>query len=456
MWDTIAAIGTGEALSAIGIIRMTGPEALTVVEAVFTEQSGRSVADFENRKLYYGTLCDREGAVLDRCLCFISRGPHSYTGEDTAELQCHGSPVVLRMALEAVFAAGARQAKAGEFTQRAFLNGRLDLTQAEAVIDLISAETAQAAKNAAGQLGRAVSGKTDQVYDGLRDLLAHFHAELDYPEEDIEPFHLAEYAAHLAAYIKTLQSLTDTFRRGQIMTQGVPAAILGRPNVGKSSLLNALLGYERAIVTEIPGTTRDTLEERITLGDTLLRLVDTAGLRETGDPVEQLGVARAVDAAAEAELILAVFDGTAPLTEEDQAVIQAVTQAPQAIAVINKADLPQQIDLADLRPHFDRIIPLSAKTGAGLDALEGAISQIYTGAPPIPPGQILTNARHVDTVSRALQHMHSAQEAMAQGITPDAVLTEIEAAMAALGELTGRTIREDVVTRIFERFCVGK
>jgi len=456
MWDTIAAIGTGETLSAIGIIRMTGPETMAVVEAVFAEQSGRSVADFDNRKLYYGTLIDNTGAVLDHCLCFVSRSPHSYTGEDTAELQCHGSPVVLRMALEAVFAAGARQAGAGEFTQRAFLNGKLDLTQAEAVIDLISAETVQSAKNAAGQLGRAVSGKTDQVYDGLRDLLAHFHAELDYPEEDIEPFHLDEYAAQLAEYSESLTSLAATFRRGQIMTQGVPAAILGRPNVGKSSLLNALLGYERAIVTEIPGTTRDTLEERITLGDTLLRLVDTAGLRETVDPVEQLGVARTVDAAEQAELILAVFDGTAPLTDEDRTVIQTANGAHQAIAVLNKADLPQRIDLAELRPHFDRIVTLSAKTGAGLDDLETAVSDIYSHGPPIPPGQILTNARHVDIVGRALQHMESAQTAMAQGITPDAVLTEIEGAMAALGELTGRTIREDVVARIFERFCVGK
>ncbi|MCL2368807.1 MAG: tRNA modification GTPase, partial [Oscillospiraceae bacterium] len=286
MWDTIAAIATGEALGAIGIIRLSGSGAFEAIGAVFQPRGGLDIADFACRKLYYGTITDGAGAVLDHGLCTISRGPESYTGEDTAELHCHGSPVVMQTVLEALFKAGARQATAGEFTRRAFLNGKLDLVQTEAVIDLIRAETAEAAKNAAGQLGGAVSGKTDTIYDGLTDILAHFHAVVDYPDEDIEPFVLDAYKQTISGHVVTLDALAQTFRRGQIMTQGVPTAILGRPNVGKSSLLNALLGYERAIVTASPGTTRDTLEERILLGDTLLRLTDTAGLRAADDPIE--------------------------------------------------------------------------------------------------------------------------------------------------------------------------
>jgi tRNA modification GTPase len=454
MWDTIAAIATGEGLGAIGIIRVSGPGAHALVRALFAECDGRST-EFECRKLYYGALRDESGQVLDHCLCTISRAPHSYTGEDTAEFHCHGSPVVLGAALEALFHAGARQARPGEFTQRAFLNGKLDLVQAEAVIDLIRAETADAARNAAGQLGGAVSFATDAIYDGLRDILAHFHAVLDYPDEDIEPFRLAAYSATLKGHAAALEALTATFRRGQILTQGVPTAILGRPNVGKSSLLNALLGYERAIVTALPGTTRDTLVERVKLGGVLLRLTDTAGLRETDDPVEREGVSRAVTAADEAELILAVFDGSEPMTQEDVGVLEAAKKAPRCIAVIGKADLPQRIDDSPIRAQLGERVRLSAVTGAGLADLEAAIGAIYAET-PIPPGQVLTNPRHVDAVGRAASHLCAAIEAIDLGVTPDAVLTELEGAMAALGELTGRTVAADVTARMFERFCVGK
>jgi len=453
--DTIAAIATAEGLGAVGIVRVSGAMAHAAVQAIFKERSGRTVTDFEARKLYYGTLTDGSGGVLDHCLCTISRAPQSYTGEDTAEFQCHGSPLVLAAALEAIFATGARQARPGEFTQRAFLNGKLDLVQAEAVIDLIRAETTQAAENAAGQLGGAVSGKTDAVYDGLRDILAHFHAVIDYPDEDIEPFELVEYRASLAGYLADLEALAATFKRGKIMTQGVPTAILGRPNVGKSSLLNALLGYERAIVTDLPGTTRDTLEERVNLGGTLLRLTDTAGLRETADPVERLGVARAVTAAEEAELIFAVFDGSVALTDEDLQVLEAAKTAPRTVAVISKADLPQAVDEAQIKAQFAHLVRLSAKTGAGLEDLEAAVSELYATA-AAPQGQVLTNPRHVDAVNRAATSAQAALGALDLGVTPDAVLTELEAAMAALGELTGRTVSSDVTARIFERFCVGK
>jgi len=454
--DTIAAIATGAGIGAVGIVRVSGPLSHMLMASMFTEGAGRQVAAFESRKLYYGTLADEAGAVLDHCLCTISRAPHSYTGEDTAELQCHGSPLALQRALETLFRNGARQAKPGEFTKRAFLNSKLDLTQAEAVIDLIRAETIQAAQNAAGQLGGAVSSQTDTVYDGLRDILAHFHAVLDYPEEDIEPFELEEYRIALVTYAATLERLYATFRRGEVLSRGVPTAIIGRPNVGKSSLLNALLGYERAIVTDIPGTTRDTLEERVQLDDTLLRLIDTAGLRDTADPVERLGVERAWQAATEAELVLAVFDGSCPLTEEDMQVLETAKKAPRVVGVISKYDLPRRLDEGPLRAELTHIVALSAKNGAGLEDLEKTVSAVFPEDTSVPAGQVLTNPRHVDAVGRALTHLEAAQGAMADGVTPDAVLTELEAVMTALGELTGRTVAVDVTARVFERFCVGK
>ena len=292
MSDTIAAVATGNVLSAIGILRLSGDGTLAVIDRVFRPANGRPMSEAPDRKLVYGTFCDTDGQTLDLCLCTVSRGPHSYTGEDTAELQCHGSPAVLRAGLQALFAAGARQALAGEFTKRAFLNGRMDLTQAEAVIDLIHAETALDANNAAGQLGGAVLRRAQSVYDALQDIASHYHAVIDYPDEDIPDFQLSAYEATLTGCIDQLQRLLDTFSRANVLHGGVPAVILGRPNAGKSSLLNALLGYERAIVTDVPGTTRDTIDARVTLGGVLLRLTDTAGLRGTSDPVEAIGVHR--------------------------------------------------------------------------------------------------------------------------------------------------------------------
>lgn len=292
MSDTIAAVATGNVLSAIGILRLSGDGTLAVINRVFRPANGRPMSEAPDRKLVYGAFCDTDGQMLDLCLCTVSRAPHSYTGEDTAELQCHGSPAVLRAGLQALFAAGARQALAGEFTKRAFLNGRMDLTQAEAVIDLIHAETALDAKNAAGQLGGAVLRHAQGVYDTLQDIASHYHAVIDYPDEDIPDFQLSAYESALTGCIDRLQRLLDTFSRANVLHGGVPAVILGRPNAGKSSLLNALLGYERAIVTDVPGTTRDTIDARVTLGGVLLRLTDTAGLRDTSDPVEAIGVHR--------------------------------------------------------------------------------------------------------------------------------------------------------------------
>lgn len=455
MSDTIAAIATGNVISAIGIIRLSGDDTLAVIDRVFHPASGKAMSESPNRKLVYGALRDADGQTLDLCLCTISRGPSSYTGEDTAELQCHGSPTVLRAGLQALFAAGARQALAGEFSKRAFLNHRMDLTQAEAVIDLIHAESAQEAKNAVGQLGGAVLRRAQSVYDTLANIASHYHAVIDYPDEDIEAFELTAYTAALTDSIAQLQRMLDTFARGSVLHSGVPSVILGRPNAGKSSLLNALLGYDRAIVTDIPGTTRDTIEERVTLGGVLLRLTDTAGLHATDDPVEALGVSRARSAAGQAALAIAVFDASEPLTTDDQQVIQAAQQAQARIAVLNKSDLPAVLSAEAFAADFDRVCIVSAKEHTGLAALEEAVAALFP-LPDAPAGEILTNARHADAVSRALESLRAALDAMQLGVTPDAVLTEAEEAMGALGELTGASIREDITNRIFSRFCVGK
>ena len=328
MNDTIAAIATGMAVTAIGIVRVSGPRAVQAAEAVFSPADGRPLGAHADRQLVYGRLRGRDGADIDLCLATVSRAPHSYTGEDTAELQCHGSPAVLREALGALFSQGARQALPGEFTRRAFLNGRMDLVQAEAVIDIIEAETAEGAKNAVGQLGGALSRRIGAVYSALLDEEAHFGALLDYPDEDIEPFELEKCRAALDGARAELRAILGTFERGRILREGVPAALIGRPNAGKSSLMNALLGYERAIVTAAPGTTRDTIEEKAVLGGVAVRLTDTAGLREARGEAERLGVERARSAAESAELVLAVFDGSQPLTAADEETLAAARAAP--------------------------------------------------------------------------------------------------------------------------------
>ena len=411
----------------------------------------------------YGSLLDRAGNVIDQVLATVSRAPHSYTGEDTAELQCHGAPVVLSMALEALYAAGARPARPGEFTQRAFLNGKLDLTQAEAVADLLEAETPQAARTAAGQLTGALSRRVEGIYDGLVDLLAHFHAVLDYPDEDIDPFRVQEIGEAMGRAERGLKELLATYDRGKFLTRGVPCAIVGLPNAGKSSLLNALLGYQRAIVTDIPGTTRDTVEERCVVGGVLLRLIDTAGLRDTDDPVEKLGVERSRAALAGAELALVLVDGSEAgedpnrLAAERSLWEEAVARCPRAVLVFTKSDLPHGWERGF--PFHGEGTPevwLSARTGAGLEALGEVVARLFPQGDGGEAGSMLTNARQAQAAQAALAALQEAGVGLRAGVTPDAVLTDVESALESLGELTGRTVREDVVSRIFSRFCVGK
>ena len=452
MSDTIAAIATGAQVTAIGIIRISGGQAIELAQRLFRPADGSVLSEAEDRKLVYGRLFDTRGRLLDLCLCTVSRAPRSYTGEDTAELQCHGSPVLLRTVMEELFSLGAKQAGPGEFTKRAFLNGRMELTSAEAVADLIDAESAEYARNAAAQLGGAVARKTEAIYSALTDISAHYHAVLDYPDEDIEDFTLQSYESELRSDAADLRKLLDTFERGKLMREGIPAVIAGRPNAGKSSLLNALLGYDRAIVTDVPGTTRDTIEEKLRLGPLCLRLTDTAGIRDTEDAVERLGVERSRRAMDSAGLILAVFDGSGELTEEDRELLREAEKCEKAIVVITKNDLtPAGFELETRLPR----VSVSAVTGEGLDALRKIIEGLFP-VPEVPAGHILTNLRQAEAVSRALDSMEAALAAMECGSTPDIVLTETENAMSALGELSGRTLREDVTNRIFQRFCVGK
>lgn len=453
MGDVIAAVATGKVPCAIGILRLSGEGCAQVAGRVFTPDCGKPLTELPPRRLFLGALRDRKGRVIDQAMAVVCHAPRSYTGEDTVELQCHGSPAMLAAGLEALFAAGARQAGPGEFTKRAFLNGQLGLTQAEAVIDLIDAESADAAANAAGQLSGVLQKRIEPVYDRLTDLCSHFHAVLDYPDEDIEDFGLQELSDTVKISAEELQKLLSTYERGRQLKQGVKAVLLGRPNAGKSSLLNALAGYERVIVTDIAGTTRDTVEEPVRLGSVLLRLTDTAGIREAGDKIEALGVARSEAAAKEAELAIFVCDGSEPLNEEDFRAIRAAQAAPHRLAVINKSDRPQAVSAEKL--PFDIVLTLSAQTGENLDALRRFIEETFGGEVRCD-GSILTNARQFGALTRAEAALVRGQNALTGGMTPDAVLTDVEEAMEALGEVTGRTVREDITNRIFERFCVGK
>lgn len=455
MSDTIAAVATGSTVSAIGILRLSGDRCIEVADALFTPFSGRRMSAYEDRRLVFGELRDKKGSLLDVCLCTLSHAPNSYTGEDTVELQCHGSPVTLRLALQAAFDCGARQAAAGEFSKRAFLNGRMDLTQAEAVIDLIESETAEAARNAAGQLGGAVLRKADGIYNSLVDINSHFQAVLDYPDEDIPDFEMSEYAETIENAIVQLQKLLDSFESGEVLKKGVKVAIVGRPNVGKSSVLNTLLGFERAIVTDIPGTTRDTIEDTVKLGGVLLRLCDTAGIREATDSIEKMGVERSRQAAGEAQLIIAVFDGSHELTAEDRSAIMLAADARHAIAVINKTDLDRKICASDISESFDKVVEVSAKQGRGFDRLGEAIAELYP-ASDAPAGEIITNARQAEAISRALDLLNAANVSVRQKQTPDIVLTQVEDALEAVGGLSGKNLQDDVTQAIFGRFCVGK
>lgn len=459
MTDTIAAIATPPATGAIGIIRLSGPAARSVADRVFfpgMQDRGVLLSSLSPRCAHYGRILDTDGYLLDKALALLFPAPHSYTGEDCVELQCHGGLRLLHRVLSLCIDAGARQALPGEFTKRAFLNGQLDLAEAEAVADLIHAETPEGVRNAAGQLSGQLSDALSSIYNALMDVTAHFTAYIDYTDEGVEPPDCSAAEDICRSAADRLQRLADTFRDGRLFTEGVRCAIIGRPNAGKSSLLNALCGFDRSIVTPLAGTTRDTVEETAQAGSVLLRLIDTAGLRSEADEVEQLGIERSRAAATAAGLILAVFDGSEPLTGEDHEVLQMMEQAEvPVIALINKSDLPQRLHPTD-SPLLAHAISISAAGGLGLDALRDAIQAQYHAGSLRPDGGMITNRRQADALRRAAESAAHAAEALHAGFTPDIAWVDAEAALTAIGEVTGKTVSDEILSRVFERFCVGK
>lgn len=468
--DTIAAVATASGAAGIGIVRVSGLAALTVCGRVFRPASGHPLESLAAGRFAYGHIvspADGE-AVIDEGIALVMRAPHSYTAEDVCELQCHGGSLVLRKVLSAVLASGARLAERGEFTKRAFLNGRLDLTQAQAVMDIVGAHTEGALRAAEGHLAGHFSHRLQAMREQLLGACAHIEAVIDFPEDGVEDVVSDDIRKLIASLEEELAAMLRTAGAGRILKEGLLTAIIGRPNVGKSSLLNALLREDRAIVTEIPGTTRDSLEESAEVGGVLLRLVDTAGIREAADEVEKIGIERARKYAQKAELVLALFDGASPLLPEDEAMLSFLgSRRPQQVLVLRtKADLPEKLSedalREKLRQHFGpqgapEVISLSVRSGEGLEALAHAVhDRVYAGVGEEEEGSFVTDVREEQLLRRAQQELAAARQTLAGGFGLDCVSIDLRAALDALGSITGETAGEDVISAIFSRFCVGK
>ncbi len=447
MSDTIAAVATPPAKSAIGIIRISGDNAFEITKKVFSGDIS------EPRKMVTGKMLSENGEVCDYGMGVFFKAPASFTGEDSAELYCHGSTAVLRTVLSALFCAGARPAVAGEFTRRAFLNGKMDLTQAEAVIDLIDSETELAAKNAAEQMNGRLGNEISAISASLTSIAAGFYAFVDYPDDEIEQTERDELAARLYSCADSAKALAGTYSSGRIFREGIRVALIGRPNVGKSSLLNALLGTERSIVTDIEGTTRDTVEESLRAGNVALHLIDTAGLRNADTEPERLGIERSEAAARDADIVVAVFDGSAPLDKYDMQTLD-LAKSTRSLCVINKKDLGTVIDksvFGDLP-----IIEISAKLNTGTRAVVDKICEIFNVSDIPCDGRTLTNPRHASTLNRAEERIRAAADAFTSGIYADLAVSDIEDAINILGEITGNSAQDTIINEIFSRFCVGK
>lgn len=452
---TVAAISTALAPGGIGVIRISGEDALAIGDRVFRSISGDTLTAVAGYTCRFGHVCNGAGDVLDECVATVFRAPHSFTGENVAEFSCHGGLFVLQSVLEAVLKAGAKPAGPGEFTRRAFLNGKMDLAEAESVMQLISAKGREAAKAArAGQDG-TLSRKIRTIRDDLVDCAAHLAAWADYPDDDIPQVDETMLKTRFAAGKDALTALLKSFSGGKALREGVRTVIAGRPNAGKSTLMNLLAGEDRSIVTEIPGTTRDVVEETVIFAGVPLRVADTAGLRETADAVEKIGVKAAKARLASAELVFAVFDGSTPLGEDDFALTEAVGDAP-CVAVLNKSDLPRTAGFSALSGQFAEVVELSAATGDGLPALEDAVRRVLNTAELDPAGGILFTERQRADVEEALKYLTEAETALLSGMTLDAVTVSLEASIAALMELTGERVSDAVVDSVFAQFCVGK
>ena len=457
--DTIAAIATPPGVGGVGLIRVSGPFAEGIARRLL--RPSRPLAAFLSHHLYHGEIVSLDtGSTLDDVLAAFMKGPHTYTGEDTLEINCHGGPLILRTVLDEIFKAGARPAERGEFTKRAFLNDRLDLSQAEAVLDLVTAQTRDGISAAAGRLKGNLSARTGIIRSAVIDLLAGIEASIDFSAEDGVVEAPGGVLVGFQALIDDLTALAATYRRGRITREGVSIVIAGRPNVGKSSLLNRLLGEKRAIVTPIPGTTRDFIEEAVEIGGIPVRLTDTAGIRPPENAIEKEGIDLVWERLAAADAILFLLDGSMALTPEDRELLARIETKP-LLPVINKSDLAQLLDgeaLAKLLPGTAPApIRISAKYGNGIESLMAAIREMFLGQPAEETTEMMiAHHRHKVALERAVECLTRAQNGLREGLPPELVALDLRDALDALGEITGRTTSEEVIERIFANFCVGK
>ncbi len=452
--DTIVAIATPPGAGAIGIVRLSGPLSEAIAQRIF--RSKRAVSSFKSHHLYYGHIIDPDpGEAIDEVMIALFRAPHSYTGEDSLEIYAHGGPLILKLILEATLKCGARLAEPGEFTKRAFLNGRMDLTQAEAVLHLINARTKAelqiAHKQLQGYLGQVVEG----IIKTLVEFKAHLEVAIDFPEEDVEIVPPAVWQKRLEKeVIAPIKSLLEAYTQGRVLREGALMAIVGRPNVGKSSLLNRLLKEERAIVTPIPGTTRDVIEETISIKGIPVKIADTAGLRKTADVIEAVGVERARKKVAEADVVLWVIDASQPFTKEDEEIYHEV-EGKSVILVLNKSDLPSKIDLKDRFRHLPQV-KISALYGQGIERLEEEIFERILGQKEEKIPSFVPSLRHKVSLEKGLSAVKRAIDTIKNGLPPVFVSVDIQEALDALGEIVGKTTPEEVLSYIFSQFCIGK
>jgi tRNA modification GTPase len=453
--DTIAAISTPIGHGGIGIVRLSGSGALRIADRVFVSAKKKKLREIGSHRILYGHIVDAGSReVIDEVLVSVMRAPDTYTKEDIVEINCHGGPVPLNRILELLLDAGARLAEPGEFTRRAFLNGRIDLAQAEAVLDTINALTEKSRKAAVEQLQGRLSERVGKIREELLDLTANVEAYIDFPEEDIEPESMKGLKERASRIRNGIKELIDSSRHGIILREGLKTAIIGRPNVGKSSLLNALLEKDRVIVTEMPGTTRDVIEEYLNIKGFPLKIVDTAGIRESHDLAEKEGVERSLRAMKDADLILLMLDGTEQLHETDRALIKE-TVSKETIIVINKTDLPQKIDEGRL-PHDNPAVKISALNGTGLSRLKGRIIEKALKGSAEPGAAPVTNLRHLKALKKAFSSIKSFDAGLKKDLSPELLSVELRDALDAVGEIIGITTTDDILNRIFSSFCIGK
>lgn len=452
--STIAAISTPLGTGGVGIIRISGKNATEIADRVFVAVNGKKLSTSKGYRAYFGKIFDGENAV-DEAVCLVFRAPHSYTGEDTVEINCHGGIVLIKKILRLVLENGAQAAAPGEFTKRAFLNGKLDLSEAESVMTLISAQGEQGANAAFNQLEGALSQKIEKINATLLSLAAHIAAWVDYPDDEIEELSQNELSDTISSAVLELSSLLKSFDSGMAVTNGVEAAIVGKPNVGKSTLMNLLTGYDRSIVTEIEGTTRDVVEETVNLNGCILRISDTAGMRETGDIVEKLGVERSRKKLERAAIVFAVFDLSKPLSDEDRELIDEC-RGKNVIPIINKTDLDPGLDTDYIKNSLGSPLLISAKNGDGYNELCDRVTEMMGTKNFDSTSAMLVNERQRICCQKAVDALNDALEALNIGLTPDAIGVCVDDAIAALLELTGQKASEAVVDEVFRQFCVGK